>query len=818
MTMMRCSWLPIGLALCLGGGTALAAQELLQNGGFEGKWRPLTSNWDTGTAEGEVPEHWEDVSTWSGASTRYTKIEAPDGAGVALRLELVRASKPSSVLQLRSSFDVSLEEGRAYAVSARLRSSTNTRVELDIRQHEPPRIRFWRVALPATSEWRQLRYIFEPTQSGSTRFFVAFREPGIVEVDGLSLALLADEERPPPQPPVEITTVRCVATRGDLIRHSDIIAMYQEGKAETLRKYLIDVVAWGGQLRATEGEIAKRRELIEMAHGAGVRMHAVDCAMVQEGGKFVVAQGDRSSPGASLFWQLRKDNEGTIKRLEELGVDLTRETVLNISGDWIGVPWLRKRWRIPMASVYSPAARKWFFEHMEAIAATGANALHFDEPAMGSYGVLHPSPGDFSDHAMTAFRDWLRKRPEETWKEAGVESLEEFDYREFVLAHGGVPKNAPLWREFVRFQLFTTVELVRELRDRVREKAGHYIPLSMNANASSWIKLPFLELQDYMTTEVAHQARGREVPTAPLLVYKLGDTFQQPVASTAHGHDWYEMKTDQHPILVSAWLAMGYALGHHLMMPCKAWVMDPVKGSDTYRPDGDHYACMARFIKAIAELLDGHETLSTVAVVIGCDAIERDSSNLNALAVRLADANIPFCVAVEGNDLLEREVRADDLAGCCAVVIASPAFLPEKAIERVKELAGDRPVAEHHGGGLPGFLPRPIGIDGAEGVWVLPRMVPGDAVAPVAVHLLNRDYDAETRAMRAKGPFTLRLDDALFGGRRFTSAKLHQPRLFAKLPEGEEFDEVTPLETTQSEGHIELTIPGLELWGVVELR
>ena len=804
----------LGLATA---GRSSAGEESLRNGGFEGEWRDNVSNWEEAVAEGLVPEQWEDVSTWSGAHTSYGRIAGREG-GNALRLEMVQADTATSLLQLRSGFPVQMTAGEVCRVTAWLRSETATVVSLEIRQHQEPRIRFWEMRVRPTDQWQEFSFIAEPTETGEARFFLVFREPGAVEVDDLSVDRLTEDERPAPTPPAPVVGSRCVRTRGDLIRHSDIIAMYQEGDPEVLRKYLIDVVAWGGQLRATDEQIAKRKELLEAAYDAGVRLHAVDCAMVQEGGRFVISEGDRQSPNADLFWELRKDNAGTIAKLGELGVDLTRDSVLNVAGDWIGVPWLRKRWRIPMASVHSPRARQWFREHMEAIAKTGATALHFDEPAMGSYGVQHPEAGDYSAHAMVAFRQWLKDRPEEVWREAGVESLDEFDYREFVLRHGGEPRRAPLWREFVRFQLFTTRDHVRELRDIVRETVGTEVPLSMNANASSWVKLPFLELQDFMTTEVPHEAKGRRVPSAPLLVYKLADCIGQPVASTAMGHDWYEMKTDQHPVLVSSWLAMGYALGHHPMMPCKAWVMDPVKGSDTYRPVSDEYACMARFIKGIAHLLEGYEPVSVVSVVVGCDAIEKDALKLRELVKRLADEQVPFSMAIEGSDLLERQVSAGDLGGVSAVLLAGPTWLSEEAIARAEGLAGERPCLPYHGGGLPGVVPRPVRVEGAEGVWALPRQVPGDAEAPLVLHLLNRDYDEAPRAMVAKGPFTVDIDEALLDGRQVAGATMYEPVLLPELPADDALLVANrDLEVQRVDGALRLTVPSLDLWGVVAL-
>jgi len=798
--------------------TAASAGEAMKNAGFEGSWQPLKSETEGATATGRVPDQWGDVSTWSGASTVYTRIPARDGRGHALRLELVKASQRHSVLQLRSAFPVRLAAGKAYQVRAWLRSPDSALVYLDIRQHMPPRIRFWRAAVRPGAKWREHRFVLEPRQSGEARFFVLLRSEGVVEVDDLSLRELADHERPAPPPPLAITGARCVPTRGPVLRRSDVIAMYHEHRPAVIRKYRLDVIAWGGQLRPDPQVLSKRRAHMEAARAAGVRLHAVDCAMAQEGGRAVVSECRRGSPHGKLFWQLRKDNAGTIKQLADLGVDLRARSALALDGSWCPVPWLRKRWRIPLASVYSSDVRQWFLGHMDAIASTGLTALHFDEPGMGAYGLLDPEPGDFSPAAMAAFRQWLAQRPAQVWQAAGIESLDGFDYGEFIKARGGAPKRAPLWREFVRFQLFTTVDHVRELRDRVRERVGRPIPLSMNANASSWLKLPFLELQDFATTEVAHEAKSRRPPTAPLLVYKLGDALRQPVASTAHGSDWYEMKVDQHPVLVSNWIATAYALGHHMMNPYRAWVMDPVKGSDSYRATTDHYACMAQFIKHVARLLDGYEAVSVLCVALGCDAIQHRALDLRALARRLADGQVPFCLAVEGNDLLARRISADDLEGCAAVLVAAPELMSREAVARLTETAGDRPVLEYLGGPLPSQLPKPIEVAGAAGLWVLPRVVPGDSTAAVAVHLLNRDYDPSRRAMVAKSDFTVKLDRKLFAGRSFSKAVLHQPRLSAELKDGDPVATAQDVSVKQTASYVEIRVPRLDVWGIVELR
>jgi len=207
-----------------------------------------------------------------------------------------------------------------------------------------------------------------------------------------------------------------------------------------------------------------------------------------------------------------------------------------------------------------------------------------------------------------------------------------------------------------------------------------------------------------------------------------------------------------------------------------------------------------------------------VSVVVGCDAIEKDALKLRELVTRLADEQVPFSMAIEGNDLLERQVSARDLEGVSAVLLAGPTWLSEEAIGRVVGLAGERPCLPYHGGGLPGVVPRPVRVEGVEGVWVLPRAIPGDREAPLVLHLLNRDYDAASRTMVAKGPFTVEIDEALLDGRQVGRATMHEPVLLPELPaDGTPLVAKAELEVRHVDGALRLTAPSLDLWGVVAL-
>ena len=71
--------------------------------------------------------------------------------------------------------------------------------------------------------------------------------------------------------------------------------------------------------------------------------------------------------------------------------------------------------------------------------------------------------------------------------------------------------------------------------------------------------------------------------------------------------------------------------------------------------------------------------------------------------------------------------------------------------------------------------------------------------------------------MRSKDNFSVVFDSSLFGGRKFESAVLHQPILTAELPVDDSVDQVTPLKLGQDGDVITLTVPGLDMWGIVEL-
>ena len=107
---------------------------------------------------------------------------------------------------------------------------------------------------------------------------------------------------------------------------------------------------------------------------------------------------------------------------------------------------------------------------------------------------------------------------------------------------------------------------------------------------------------------------------------------------------------------------------------------------------------------------------------------------------------------------------------------------------------------------LDALQPAIVQVEGTDRVVVVVRARPNDARAPLAIHLLNRGYDKEKDAMTPLTGFRLRLRQDLLGTRKPTEARLHRPQ-----------SPPVPLEVQFQGDHAVLKIPGIDLWGIVEL-
>lgn len=563
------------------------------------------------------------------------------------------------------------------------------------------------------------------------------------------------------------------------IRRSDVVFMYDNPKL--YEAYGCTVLGWAGWAKA---------EHIERAHKAGVRRFSCSVGFLTE-----------------------------FKRVIDFDENFLDAACRNFAGEPFIVPWLwdhkYKGHPAYWWCTNSPLYRRYLLHRLEQTMAVEPDGLHIDD-YRGTSGCVTWRAGCFCRHCMAAFREYLRAHvPKEKLAKLGIEDLETFDYRQFLLDRGVKPgeynkrrARLPLAAEFYHFQVMANNAWVAEYRRRAEALRGQAVGLSVNSGLNNPHALVIAPELSNFCCEVWHGAAKRRPATHPVTIYKLGDGLDRPVCSTASGQDWAFVHEHKVYALVRSWAALSYAFGHTLMAPHRQWCYSKDKG--THWTDGptEEYAWLYRWVRDNAGLFDRREAVAPVAVVYSNLANRKGRGKIEALCVALARASIPFTVLIAGDEWLpDYRLTRRRLDRFQAIVVPKRCELdPEqqKLIDAVE--ADGRLVVWRDQAGLAKLVGQPIAIEGAGRVWAVPRAIPGDRRASVTVHLLNRNYDGKADRVVPQEELTLRLRRDLFRNREFTEATLHAPRA-----------EPVSLDVHSDGDHTTVTIPELGLWGIVEL-
>ena len=147
---------------------------------------------------------------------------------------------------------------------------------------------------------------------------------------------------------------------------------------------------------------------------------------------------------------------------------------------------------------YSPCCNKISYRNymkrdVEMMIDAGAGGLHIDEYDTQKH-VLH-NAGCFCDECMEQFRQYLKEHDIALPEDAGVSSVDEFDYRQYLLGRGYKDEDLlafnandrwkiPLYRHFVDMSMDGIERVVRELSEHAKayakEKRGEDFPVTAN--------------------------------------------------------------------------------------------------------------------------------------------------------------------------------------------------------------------------------------------------------------------------------------------------------------------------------------------------
>jgi hypothetical protein len=367
----------------------------------------------------------------------------------------------------------------------------------------------------------------------------------------------------------------------------------------------------------------------------------------------------------------------------------------------------------------------------------------------------------------------------------------------------------PLADAFYDFHVTANNAYVGQYRQLAEEIRGKPLTLSVNSGLSNAQALAIAPQLTYFCCEVPQHAASLTAATHPIYIYKLGEGLQRPIASTASGQDWAYVSERNKPCLVRTWIALSYALGHNFMAPHRQWCYTKEKGTHWYTGSTKEYAYMYQFVREHAALLDRYEAVAPVAVVYDNAADRRYRGKIEPICVDLARRNIPFRVVIAGDTWLDYHLSASQLAGFRAVIATRDRQWMNDADSAVLDAvkADGRLISWPDEKTLGELVPAPIAVKGSKYVQVVPRAVPDDVNSPVVLHLLNLKYDGQRDAMQPQEEFTLRVRRDLWGQREFTKAMLHAPQ-----------QESMSLQLRWLETHVEVDVPRLTLWGLLELK
>lgn len=597
------------------------------------------------------------------------------------------------------------------------------------------------------------------------------------------------------------------------IRHSDVIFMGSKEKA-IYEIYGATVVSWGGHAHTGDAKaVAQFAARVKDAHDLGMRY----CA----GAAFRTA----------------------FAGMMDFDPDWRDSLCLNIEGKPITVPWLwdQKHKKTGEPAYWfctsAPGYRKFLKSQVTLATKTDVEGLHIDD-YNGTAGTEHHGCC-FCKYCMSAFANFLKKEiPPERLKACGITSVEAFDYGAFLRSKGistvssfkGILGNpALLGPDYVTFMYHHAAEFVAEARRHGENLVGHPLMLCVNSSASDPKNLIIAPQLTYFCGEVGHGCERtpwgpkENADLAPVWTFKLATAVGRFQACTGSGGDWAHVDAHKKPGLVRTWIAQDYAFGHALMAPHRQWAYTKEKGTHWYQSQPEDYAHIYRFIRRNADLFDGYEDVALVGLLYDNAAARKSTRDMREAALWLAKNNVPFSMALAGDEWLDARLTPERLAPYRALVVAGPTQLEgaqkdalQGAAKAGKIIAWD-PKSGIDPAALERLLPRQIVFAAGENIVVVPRAVPGNPSAPAILHLLNRNYDEASDSTKSLARISVRLGRELFGGHDFSKATLYAPpQKFDAENAG--VGEVTRLRLERSGTGLTLTIPKIDLWGIVKLE
>jgi len=477
----------------------------------------------------------------------------------------------------------------------------------------------------------------------------------------------------------------------------------------------------------------------------------------------------------------------------------------------------------------NPRSREFYRECVTAAMEAGYDGICIEEPRGSSVSLF--AGGCFCDHCMEGFHDYLEKKftPEEL-KQKGILNIEDFDYREMVRDVADTREawvrayrqgKIPLVADFQDFQVKAAAALVKEMRELAKRMGGEDIIVGAFGAMLGPTWLVNSQYLDFYCSEHKYgpPPEGYKQVT---FTYELARALEKPISwSNGNPTAWTYLKQNKAFNMVKGWIALSYAFGHNFGIPHYGWAFPRTKverwdrhpkNSESCTPHfllpTEDYIPFYQFVTRNAELFDDYEAVEQVGVLYSHAAIRKRKNEVHNVCWSLLKTNIPYGLALAGDDWLANRLTEKDLSKFEFVVVPEPIML-EGEQQRVLDewTAKGRAVPWKDVDDVLTRIEPFVSLKSKSNILIRPRKNPSNSTVPVVIHLLNLDYDLAKDAMNRQTDITICLAHKLMDDRDVRSITLLSPESesiqvpFENKPDG-----------------VYVSIPEVDIWGMLKLE
>ncbi len=502
---------------------------------------------------------------------------------------------------------------------------------------------------------------------------------------------------------------------------------------------------------------------------------------------------------------------------------------IDIQGKPIEVPWMvghiyKGRTPVFLCS-NQPRYRQFLRDQVRYFMKAGADGIMVDDG--GGAFFAFGRGGCFCSYCMESFREYLGgKYSTDQLKQNGIDDLNLFDYRQFILQREGGARiyqnrweraKMPFSGDFHDFLVHSDVELFRGLQKLSCDLAGKHIPMGWDNVDFGGLRAGYYPFWDVFYSEINYQHFGvdgripdTEFSPGIIMLDKFSDAMGKWYIPTPAPRSWEAIMRNDVESLLRLWVVFSYANGSALRYPRKGWIFS--KETPWYFPPKKDFEPLYTFIRRHRELFDDYEAVEQVGVLFSQNrggGASRYYTPLKHVCASLVELNMPFGMAVAGDELLADRLKGDEAEQFELMLIPEPIRLidgQQEIVNRWKERSAaisikrEDDVAKKIGDRIKPL----VAVEDDSGVWLFPRYVPDNLDAPIICHVVNPHFDARQDIALPQTNVPVRMLRRLFGDRRISKVTYYTP----------ESEPRTLAHVTEAD-NVHVTIPRVDVWGIL---